>query len=120
MTLDNGSASCIPLEVRTALFRRAVAEAYLAACAAQGMTLPHTLDSLQMLIASNIEALFVKLHGVDKGMAIACSLLGDMVARTFCWRHRSSRRRVATSWRSCAAWRSHPAIRHRRCIKGAQ
>lgn len=40
MTLDNGSASCIPLEVRTALFRRAVAEAYLAACAAQGMTLP--------------------------------------------------------------------------------
>ncbi|MCU7062661.1 DUF5375 domain-containing protein [Serratia ureilytica] len=80
MTLDNGSASCIPLEVRTALFRRAVAEAYLAACAAQGMTLPHTLDSLQMLIASDIEALFVKLHGVDEGMAIACSLLGDMVA----------------------------------------
>lgn len=80
MTLDNGSASCIPLEVRTALFRRAVAEAYLAACAAQGMALPHTLDSLQMLIASDIEALFVKLHGVDEGMAIACSLLGDMVA----------------------------------------
>ncbi|HFI5326074.1 TPA: DUF5375 family protein [Serratia liquefaciens] len=80
MTLDNGSASCIPLEVRTALFRRAVAEAYLAACAAQGMTLPHSLDDLQRLIASDIEALFVKLHGIDEGMEIACSLLGEMVA----------------------------------------
>ncbi|MBB1582559.1 MULTISPECIES: DUF5375 family protein [Serratia] len=80
MTLDNGSASCIPLEVRTALFRRAVAEAYLAACAVQGVALSHSLDSLQKLIASDIEALFVKMHGIDEGMEIACSLLGEMVA----------------------------------------
>lgn len=80
MTLDNGSTSCIPLEVRTALFRRAVAEAYLAACAVQGVALSHSLDSLQKLIASDIEALFVKMHGIDEGMEIACSLLGEMVA----------------------------------------
>ncbi|VXD08833.1 conserved hypothetical protein [Enterobacterales bacterium 8AC] len=80
LSLDKGGNSCIPLEVRTALFRRAVAEAYIAACSAQGKTLDCTLDGVQMQIAKEMEAVFVKLHGIDEGMEIACSLLGDMVA----------------------------------------
>ncbi len=71
--------SCIATEVRTALYRRAVAEAYLSGCSAAGITLPYSLNGLQLLIAAEVESIYVKHNGAELGMEIACSLLSDMV-----------------------------------------
>ncbi|MGU9889643.1 MULTISPECIES: hypothetical protein [Serratia] len=40
------TASCLPIEVRTAVFRRAVAQAYLDTCAFYRVSLGYTLDEL--------------------------------------------------------------------------
>ena len=41
------TASCLPIEVRTAVFRRAVAQAYLDTCAFYRVSLGYTLDELK-------------------------------------------------------------------------
>lgn len=73
------TASCLPIEVRTAVFRRAVAQAYLDTCAFYRVSLGYTLDELQMAIAMNLEGHFVRQYGVDDGMDMACAMLSDMV-----------------------------------------
>lgn len=73
------TASCLPIEVRTAVFRRAVAQAYLDTCAFYRVSLGYTLDELQMAIAMNLEGHFVRQYGVDDGMDMACTMLSDMV-----------------------------------------
>ncbi len=49
------TSSCLPIEVRTAVFRRAVAQAYLDTCAFYRVNLGYTLDELQMTIALRLE-----------------------------------------------------------------
>ncbi|CQH63922.1 DUF5375 family protein [Yersinia enterocolitica] len=77
MNLNN--TSCIPLEVRTALYRRAVAQAYLDTCVSYGVALTMNIDELQMVIAENVEVYFMTRHGPESGMEAACCMLEDMV-----------------------------------------
>ena len=71
--------SCLPVEVRTAVYRRALAQGYLNACKNLGITVSATLDELQMTIALELESFYVRRHGPDAGMEMACTMLGDMV-----------------------------------------
>lgn len=71
--------SCLPVEVRTAVYRRALAQGYLNACLTQGIRVSATLDELQMTIALELEGFYVRRHGTDAGMEMACTMLGDMV-----------------------------------------
>ncbi|CVH26830.1 Uncharacterised protein [Serratia marcescens] len=73
------TASCLPIEVRTAVFRRAVAQAYLDTCAFYRVSLGYTLDELQMTIALRLEGHFVRQYGAEDGMDMACTMLSDMV-----------------------------------------
>ena len=76
MTANN---SCLPVEVRTAVYRRALAQGYLNACKTLGITVSATLDELQMTIALELEGFYVRRHGAEAGMEMACTMLGDMV-----------------------------------------
>ena len=76
MTANN---SCLPVEVRTAVYRRALAQGYLNACKMLGITVTATLDELQMTIALELEGFYVRRHGAEAGMEMACTMLGDMV-----------------------------------------
>ncbi|OZT16340.1 DUF5375 family protein [Serratia marcescens] len=67
------TASCLPIEVRTAVFRRAVAQAYLDTCAFYRVSLGYTLDALRL------EGHFVRQYGAEDGMDMACTMLSDMV-----------------------------------------
>ncbi|WP_145484209.1 DUF5375 family protein, partial [Yersinia aldovae] len=71
--------SCLPVEVRTAVYRRALAHAYLDTCVSHGVSLGYSLDELQMTIAMDIEGYFVRQHGPEAGMDMACTMLSDMV-----------------------------------------
>ena len=71
--------SCLPVEVRTAVYRRALAQGYLNACRTQGIRVSATLDELQMTIALELEGFYVRRHGEDAGMEMACTMLGDMI-----------------------------------------
>ncbi|MCX2201712.1 DUF5375 family protein [Pantoea agglomerans] len=71
--------SCLPVEVRTAVYRRALAQGYLNTCKNLGITVSATLDELQMTIALELEGFYVRRHGPDAGMEMACTMLGDMV-----------------------------------------
>ncbi|WKZ93225.1 DUF5375 family protein [Chimaeribacter arupi] len=71
--------SCLPVEVRTVVYRRALAQGYLNACKSLGITVSATLDELQMTIALELEGFYVRRHGPDAGMEMACTMLGDMV-----------------------------------------
>ncbi|HGM4680827.1 DUF5375 domain-containing protein [Serratia marcescens] len=73
------TSSCLPIEVRTAVFRRAVAQAYLDTCAFYRVSLGYTLDELQMTIALRLEGHFVRQYGAEDGMDMACTMLSDMV-----------------------------------------
>lgn len=73
------TSSCLPIEVRTAVFRRAVAQAYLDTCAFYRVSLGYTLDELQMTIALRLEGHFVRQYGAADGMDMACTMLSDMV-----------------------------------------
>ncbi len=75
----NTPQSCLPVEVRTAVYRRALAHAYLDTCAFYRVTPGYTLDELQMAIAMDIEGYFVRQHGPEVGMDMACTMLSDMV-----------------------------------------
>lgn len=77
MTTTNHS--CLPVEVRTAVYRRALAQGYLNACERLGIRVSATLDELQMTIALELEGFYVRRHGADNGMEMACTMLGDMV-----------------------------------------
>lgn len=76
MTANN---SCLPVEVRTAVYRRALAQGYLNACTTLGITVLATLDELQMTVALELEGFYVRRHGAEAGMEMACTMLGDMV-----------------------------------------
>nr|WP_315290312.1 DUF5375 family protein [Serratia proteamaculans] len=71
--------SCLPIEVRTAVYRRAVAQAYSDTCVFYQVNLNYTLDELQILIAMRLEGYFVQQHGAEAGMDMACTMLSDMV-----------------------------------------
>ena len=75
----NTPQSCLPIEVRTAVYRRALAHAYLDTCAFYQVNPGYTLDELQMAIAMDIEGYFVRQHGAEVGMDMACTMLSDMV-----------------------------------------
>lgn len=73
------NTSCIPLEVRTALYRLAVAQAYLDICVSYGVALTMNIDELQIMIAEHVEVYFITHHGPESGMKTACCMLEDMV-----------------------------------------
>jgi len=77
--MNTTQQSCLPVEVLTALYRRALAQAYLDACTAYGVETGYSLDELQMTIAKEVESYYVRQHGAKLGMDIACAMLRDMV-----------------------------------------
>jgi len=77
--MNTTQQSCLPAEVLTALYRRALAQAYLDACTAYGVETGYSLDELQMTIAKEVESYYVRQHGAKLGMDIACAMLRDMV-----------------------------------------
>ncbi|WBU49434.1 DUF5375 domain-containing protein [Kosakonia pseudosacchari] len=69
----------LPPALRAALYRRAVACAWLTVCAHQHRY-PHlTLDALESAIAAELEGFYLRQHGEDKGRQIACALLEDLM-----------------------------------------
>ena len=57
----------LPPVLRAALYRRAVACAWL------------TLDALESAIAAELEGFYLRQHGEEKGRQIACALLEDLM-----------------------------------------
>ncbi|ESM26261.1 DUF5375 domain-containing protein [Escherichia coli] len=67
------------MKIRTALYRRAVACAWLTVCERQHRY-PHlTLESLEAAIAAELEGFYLRQHGEEKGRQIACALLEDLM-----------------------------------------
>lgn len=65
--------------LRAALYRRAVACAWLTLCEHQSRY-PHlTLDTLESSIAAELEGFYLRQHGEVKGRQIACALLEDLM-----------------------------------------
>lgn len=71
--------SCLPVEVRTAVYRRAVAQGYLSACEHYGLSVSASLDEVQMTIALELEGYYVRKYGPENGMDMACTMLSEMV-----------------------------------------
>ena len=71
--------SCLPVEVRTAVYRRAVAQGYLSACEHYGLNVSASLDEVQMTIALELEGYYVRKYGPENGMEMACTMLSEMV-----------------------------------------
>ena len=68
-----------PPVLRAALYRRAVACAWLTVCERQHRY-PHlTLESLEAAIAAELEGFYLRQHGEEKGRQIACALLEDLM-----------------------------------------
>ncbi|MEG6152266.1 DUF5375 domain-containing protein [Enterobacter hormaechei] len=69
----------LPPVLRAALYRRAVACAWLTVCERQHRY-PHlTLDALESAIAAELEGFYLRQHGEEKGRQIACALLEDLM-----------------------------------------
>ena len=69
----------LPPVLRAALYRRAVACAWLPLCERQHRY-PHlTLDALESAIAAELEGFYLRQHGKEKGRQIACALLEDLM-----------------------------------------
>ena len=69
----------LPPVLRAALYRRAVACAWLTLCERQHRY-PHlTLDALESAIAAELEGFYLRQHGEEKGRLIACALLEDLM-----------------------------------------
>ena len=67
----------LPPVLRAALYRRAVACAWLTVCERQHRY-PHlTLESLEAAIAAELEGFYLRQHGEEKGRQIACALLEE-------------------------------------------
>ena len=81
--MNSPNQSCIPVELRVAVYRRVLACAYLEACEHYGLQLTLTLDELESTIANEIEKPYVVTHGFDQGIELACAMLGDMVHPDF-------------------------------------
>ncbi len=65
--------------LRIALYRRAVACAWLNACERQHRH-PHlTLETVENAIAAQLEGFYLRRHGEEKGRLIACALLEDLM-----------------------------------------
>ncbi|HCW7016937.1 TPA: DUF5375 domain-containing protein [Citrobacter farmeri] len=65
--------------LRAALYRRAVACAWLTVCERQ-QRYPHlTLEALESAIAAELEGFYLRQHGEEKGCLIACALLEDLM-----------------------------------------
>ena len=65
--------------LRIALYRRAVACAWLTVCERQ-QRFPHlTLEALETAMASELEGFYLRQHGEEKGRQIACALLEDLM-----------------------------------------
>lgn len=69
----------LPPVLRAALYRRAVACAWLAVCARQHRYPYLTLDALESAIAAELEGFYLRQHGEEKGRQIACALLEDLM-----------------------------------------
>ncbi|MEB6634230.1 DUF5375 domain-containing protein [Kluyvera cryocrescens] len=69
----------LPPVLRAALYRRAVACAWLTLCACQHRYPYLTLDALESAIASELEGFYLRRHGEEKGRQIACALLEDLM-----------------------------------------
>ncbi|EOM9099062.1 DUF5375 family protein, partial [Escherichia coli] len=69
----------LSLSLRVALYRRAVACAWLSACYQQNRHLQLTLDEIETAIARELEGFYLRQHGQTKGMEIACALLSDLM-----------------------------------------
>ncbi|MEB7501762.1 DUF5375 domain-containing protein [Leclercia pneumoniae] len=68
-----------PLSLRAALYRRAVACAWLALCERQHRYPGLTLAVLESTIAAELEGFYLRQHGEEKGSQIACALLEDLM-----------------------------------------
>ncbi|MGO3013199.1 MAG: DUF5375 domain-containing protein [Hafnia alvei] len=65
--------------LRSALYRRAIACAWLTLCERQ-QRYPHlTLDALENAISDELEGFYLRQHGEEKGRQIACALLEDLM-----------------------------------------
>ncbi|PQX91988.1 hypothetical protein C5930_18895 [Cronobacter sakazakii] len=69
----------LPAVLRSALYRRAVACAWLTACERQHRYPYLTLDALERAIADELEGFYLRQHGEEKGRQIACVLLEDLM-----------------------------------------
>ncbi|EIV6849371.1 DUF5375 domain-containing protein [Klebsiella aerogenes] len=65
----------LPPVLRAALYRRAVACAWLTLCTRQH----RSLDALENAIADELEGFYLRQHGEEKGRQIACALLEDLM-----------------------------------------
>ena len=65
--------------LRAALYRRAVACAWLTVCERQQRFQHLTLKVLETAIASELEGFYLRQHGEEKGRQIACALLEDLM-----------------------------------------
>lgn len=72
--------SCVShLALRAALYRRAVACAWLTLISQQERYPGLTLAELEDAIARELEGFYLRQHGQKKGMEIACALLSDLI-----------------------------------------
>ena len=69
----------LPPVLRAALYRRAVACAWLTLCARQHRYSHITLESLESAIAAELGGFYLRRHGEEKGRLIACALLEDLM-----------------------------------------
>ncbi len=81
--MNTPNQSCLPVELRVALYRRVLACAYIEACEHYGFKLALTLEGVESAIANEIEKQYVIAHGFDHGVEMACDMLGDMVYPDF-------------------------------------
>jgi len=81
--MNSPNQSCLPVEVRVALYRRVLACAYIEACEHYGLQLTLTLEGVESAIANEIEKQYVVTHGFDQGVEMACDMMGDMVYPDF-------------------------------------
>ena len=69
----------LSVSLRTALYRRAVACAWLTLCERQHRYQALTLDALESTIVAGLEGFYLRQHGEEKGRQIACALLEDLM-----------------------------------------
>lgn len=67
------------LSLKSALYRRIVACAWIELCLQRGQNSSFTLDSLENAIAQDIEAFYIREHGCHQGQELACALLYDLI-----------------------------------------
>ena len=65
--------------LRAALYRRAVACAWLTVCQQDKRYPQLTLATLEETIAGELEGFYLRQHGLEKGREIACALLEDLL-----------------------------------------